>query len=408
MPIKKAKRMSKLKECSLACGLPKSTRMARMGTETAFDMLVKARKLEAQGKHIIHLEIGEPDFDTPKNIREAAKKALDQGYTHYGPAQGMPELRQVIAEKAGAFRKMKFAPEQVVVTPGGKPIMSYAIMALVDDGDEVIYVNPGYPIYESMINFMGGKPIPLPLLEENGFMPDLDYLKKKLSKKTRMLIINTPHNPCGVVFSANYLKDMAKIVEPYENLWVLTDEIYSRITYGAKFETIAKFPGMKDRTIILDGYSKIYAMTGWRAGYGIMHPDLAQEFSRVQTNISSHTTTFVQRACIEALAGSQKAPDDMVKEFHQRRDVIVDGLNSIKGFRCKKPNGAFYAYVNVRKTGYDCRDLADKLLHEAGVACLSGTCFGSYGEGYLRFSYANSIANINEAIKRIKKFIEKK
>lgn len=407
MPIKKSKRMKKIQSCTLACGLPESPRMKRMGTETAFDMLVKARNLEAQGKSIIHLEIGEPDFDTPQNIKDACKKALDQGYTHYGPAQGLPELRKVIAEKAGEFRGMKFTPEQVVVTPGAKPIMSFAIMALVDDGDEVIYVNPGYPIYESMINFMGGKPIPLPLLEENNFMPDLDYLKKKLNKKTRMLIINTPHNPCGCVFSADYLKEMAKILEPYEDLWVLTDEIYSRITYGVKFETIGKFLANKDRLIILDGYSKIYAMTGWRAGYGIMHPELAQELSRVHTNISSCTTTFVQIACIEALAGSQEAPNRMVQEFHKRRDVIVEGLNSIKGFSCRKPDGAFYAFANIRKTGYDCRELANKILHEAGVACLSGTCFGSYGEGYLRFSYANSIENINEAIRRIKKLLEK-
>jgi aspartate/methionine/tyrosine aminotransferase len=378
-----------------------------MGTETAFDMLVKARKLEAQGKNIIHLEIGEPDFDTPQNIKDAAKKALDEGYTHYGPAQGLPELRKVIAEKAGEFRKMTFTPEQVVVTPGGKPIMSYAIMALVDDGDEVIYVNPGYPIYESMINFMGGKATPLPLLEENDFMPDLKYLKKILTKKTRMLIINSPHNPCGVVFDESYLKKMAKMLEPYKNLWVLSDEIYSRITYGAKFETIAKFPGMQERTIILDGYSKIFAMTGWRAGYGIMHPELAQALSRVETNMNSCTTTFVQRACIEALVGPQDAPEKMVKEFHKRRNVIVEGLNSIKGFSCKTPQGAFYIIVNIKKTGYDCKELADKILHEAGVACLSGTCFGSYGKGYLRFSYANSVENIKEAINRIKRLIEK-
>jgi aspartate/methionine/tyrosine aminotransferase len=407
MPIKKAKRMKKLQECTFACGMPESPRMKRMGTETAFDMLVKARGLEAQGKNIIHLEIGEPDFDTPQNIKDACKKALDQGYTHYGPAQGLPELRKVIAEKAGEFRKMTFKPEQVVVTPGGKPIMSYAIMALVNDGDEVIYVNPGYPIYESMIDFMGGKAVPLPLLEENDFMPDLKYLKKILNKKTRMLIINTPHNPCGVVFSESYLKEMAKMLEPYPNLWVLSDEIYSRVTYGAKFETIAKFPGMPERSIILDGYSKIFAMTGWRAGYGIMHPELAQAISRVATNMNSCTTTFVQRACIEALVGPQDAPENMVKEFHKRRDVIVDGLNSIKGFSCKLPQGAFYIIVNIKKTGYDCRELADKILHEAGVACLSGTCFGSYGKGYLRFSYANSIPNIKEAINRIKRYIEK-
>ncbi|MEO0084593.1 MAG: aminotransferase class I/II-fold pyridoxal phosphate-dependent enzyme, partial [candidate division WOR-3 bacterium] len=298
--IKSTKRLKRIKECTLACGLPESYRMTQMGTETAFDVLVKARQLEAQGKHIIHLEIGEPDFDTPQNIKEAAKKAIDAGYTHYGPSQGLPELRKVIAEKAGELRGMKFSAEQVVVTPGAKPIMSFAIMALVEDGDEVIYVNPGFPIYESMIKFMGGKAIPLPLLEKNDFLPDLKYLKKILNKKTRMLIINSPHNPCGSVMNGEFLKELAKILEPYENLWILSDEVYSRIVYEEKFETIAKFPGMQDRTIILDGFSKTYAMTGWRIGYGIMHPDLALELARIETNINSCTTTFIQIAGIEA------------------------------------------------------------------------------------------------------------
>ncbi len=407
MPVKKAKRIKKIKACSLACGLPESYRMTQMGTETAFDVLVRARQLEAQGKHIIHLEIGEPDFDTPQNIKEAAKKAIDEGYTHYGPSQGLPELRKVIAEKAGELRGMTFTPDEVVVTPGAKPIMSFAIMALVDDGDEVIYVNPGFPIYESMIKFMGGKPIPLPLLEKNDFLPDLKYLKKILNKKTRLLIINSPHNPCGSVMNGEYLKEMAKILEPYENLWILSDEVYSRIIYEEKFETIAKYPGMKDRTIILDGFSKTYAMTGWRIGYGIMHPDLAKELARVETNINSCTTTFIQRACITALTDSQIEPEKMRQQFHQRRDVIVEGLNSIKGISCKTPKGAFYVFANVKKTGYNQKELADKLLTEAGVACLAGTCFGEYGKGYIRFSYANSIENIQEAIARIKKFIEK-
>ncbi|MEO0076457.1 MAG: pyridoxal phosphate-dependent aminotransferase [candidate division WOR-3 bacterium] len=405
--IKSTKRLKRIKECTLACGLPESYRMTQMGTETAFDVLVKARQLEAQGKHIIHLEIGEPDFDTPPNIKEAAKKAIDAGYTHYGPSQGLPELRKVIAEKAGELRGMKFSAEQVVVTPGAKPIMSFAIMALVEDGDEVIYVNPGFPIYESMIKFMGGKAIPLPLLEKNDFLPDLKYLKKILNKKTRMLIINSPHNPCGSVMNGEFLKELAKILEPYENLWILSDEVYSRIVYEEKFETIAKFPGMQDRTIILDGFSKTYAMTGWRIGYGIMHPDLALELARIETNINSCTTTFIQIAGIEALSGSQTEPERMRQEFYKRRDVIVDGLNSIKGISCKKPKGAFYVFANVTKTGYNHKELADKLLTEAGVACLAGTCFGEYGKGYIRFSYANSIENINEAINRIRKFIEK-
>ncbi|MCX7784677.1 MAG: pyridoxal phosphate-dependent aminotransferase [candidate division WOR-3 bacterium] len=407
MPIKKAKRVKKIKACTLACGLPESYRMTQMGTETAFDVLVRARQLEAQGKNIIHLEIGEPDFDTPQNIKEAAKKAIDEGYTHYGPSQGLPELRNVIAEKAGELRGMTFTPDEVVVTPGAKPIMSFAIMALVEDNDEVIYVNPGFPIYESMIKFMGGKAVPLPLLEKNDFLPDLRYLKKILNKKTRLLILNSPHNPCGSVMNGDYLKEMAEILEPYENLWILSDEVYSRIIYEEKFETIAKYPGMKDRTIILDGFSKTYAMTGWRIGYGIMHPDLAKELARIETNINSCTTTFIQRACITALTDSQIEPEKMRQQFHKRRDVIVEGLNSIKGISCKKPQGAFYVFANVQKTGYDHRELADRLLSEAGVACLAGTCFGEYGKGYIRFSYANSIENIQEAIARIKKFIEK-
>ncbi|MCS7258740.1 MAG: pyridoxal phosphate-dependent aminotransferase [candidate division WOR-3 bacterium] len=407
MVVKKTKRIKKLKACTLACGLPESSRMKQMGTETAFDVLVRAKQLEAQGKHVIHLEIGEPDFDTPKNIKEAAKKALDEGYTHYGPSQGLPELREAIAQKAGELRGMKFSADEVVVTPGAKPIMSFAIMALVEDGDEVIYVNPGFPIYESMIKFMGGKPIPLPLLEKNNFLPDLKHLKKILNKKTRMLIINTPHNPCGSIMTHDFLAEMAKILEPYEDLWILSDEIYSRITYETPFETIAKFPGMRERTIILDGFSKTYAMTGWRIGYGIMHPDLAKELARIETNINSCTTTFIQRACIEALLGPQDEPERMRQEFKRRRDVIVEGINSIKGFSCKKPEGAFYVFANVKETGYNAKELADRLLQEAGVACLSGTCFGKYGEGYIRFSYANSVENIQEAIRRIKKLIEK-
>ncbi len=410
MPKKRkiAKRIRKIRECTLPCGLPESWRMKEMGTETAFDVLVRARALEAQGKNIIHLEIGEPDFDTPKNIKEAAKKALDEGYTHYGPSQGLPQLRKVIAEKSGELRGMEFKPEEVVVTPGAKPIMSFAIMALVEDGDEVIYVNPGFPIYESMIRYIGGKAIPLPLREKNNFLPDLKELKRKLSKKTKLLIINSPHNPCGSVMSGSYLKEMAEILEPYEDLWVLSDEVYSRIIYEEKFETIAKFPGMRERTIIIDGFSKTYAMTGWRLGYGIMHPELALELARIETNINSCTTTFIQIAGIEALTGPQDEPEKMRQEFMRRRDVIVEGLNNIKGFRCQKPQGAFYVFANVEGTGINYRELADALLSEAGVACLAGTCFGKYGEGFIRFSYANSVENIKEALRRIEEYLKKR
>ncbi len=409
--IKIAKRIKRLKKACYfkECGLPYSYRMNLLGTETAFDVLVKAKQLEREGKSIIHLEIGEPDFDTPQNIKEAAKKALDEGYTHYGPSQGLPELRELIAEKAGELRGLKFSADEVVVTPGAKPIMSFAIMALVEDGDEVIYVNPGFPIYESMINFMGGKAIPLILKEENDFLPDLKELKRKLNKKTKLLILNFPHNPCGSMPTEDYLKDMAEILVKYDDLWVLSDEVYSRIVYDEKFYSIASFSGMKEKTIILDGFSKTYAMTGWRIGYGIMPKELASELARIETNINSCTTTFIQRACLEALSGPQDEVEKMVNEFKKRRDVIFEGLNEINGFSVKvKPKGAFYIFANVKESGYDCKELADKLLVETGVACLSGTCFGKYGKGFIRFSYANSIENIQEALRRIKEFMAKK
>ncbi|MDW8113804.1 MAG: pyridoxal phosphate-dependent aminotransferase [candidate division WOR-3 bacterium] len=408
--IKLAKRVKRLKKvCRLECGMPLSFRMKLLGTETAFDVLVRAKELERQGKNVIHLEIGEPDFDTPQNIKEAAKKALDEGWTHYGPSQGLPELRELIAKKAGELRGMEFKSEEVVITPGAKPVMSFAIMALVEDGDEVLYVNPGFPIYESMINFMGGKAIPLALKEENDFLPDLKELKRKLNKKTKLLIINFPHNPCGSMPDENYFRDMAEILVKYDDLWVLSDEVYSRIIYDEKFISIASFPGMKEKTIILDGFSKTYAMTGWRIGYGIMHPELAKELARIETNINSCTTTFIQRACLEALSGPQDEVDKMVNEFKKRRDIIFEGLNEIPGFSVKvKPKGAFYIFANVKNSGYSCKELADKLLNELGVACLSGTCFGKYGEGFIRFSYANSIENIKEALRRIKEFMSKK
>lgn len=408
--LKLAKRVKKLKKgCRFESGLPYSYRLCLLGTETAFDILLKAKKLEKEGKSIIHLEIGEPDFDTPQNIKEAAKKALDEGYTHYGPSQGLPELRELVAQKAGELRKMVFSPEEVVITPGAKPIMSFAIMALVEDGDEVLYVNPGFPIYESMINFMGGKAIPLILKEENDFLPDLKELKRKLTKKTKLLILNFPHNPCGSMTSRDYLKNMAEILVKYDDLWVLSDEVYSRIVYDEEFISIASFKGMKEKTIILDGFSKTYAMTGWRIGYGIMHPELAKELARIETNINSCTTTFIQRACLEALSSPQDEVEKMVNEFKKRRDVIFEGLNEIPGFSVKvKPKGAFYIFANVKDSRYSCKELADRLLEEAGVACLSGTCFGKYGKGFIRFSFANSVENIKKSLSRIKEFMSKK
>ncbi len=382
-------------------------RMKRLGTETAFDMLAKAKALEAKGKEVIHLEIGEPDFDTPKNIREAAKKAIDEGWTHYGPAPGLPDLRATIAQESGKLRGVNFKPTQVVVTPGAKPIMSYGILALVDEGDEVIYPNPGFPIYESMIEFVGAKAVPIQLKEEFDFRLDVKELEKLVNKKTKMIIINSPQNPTGGVLTKEDLKAIADIARN-NNIWVLSDEVYSRTIYDIKFESIAQFPGLEDRLIVLDGFSKTYAMTGWRIGYGIMPETLANYIAQIAINVNSCTASFTQRACIEALKGPQDDLQKMTAKFKERRDVIVDGLNQIKGVSCKRPLGAFYVFPNITKTGIDGSELADRLLNEAGVAGLSGTCFGKFGEGYLRFSYANSVENIKKALSKIEAILGKK
>lgn len=376
-------------------------RMKRLGTETAFEVLVRAKKLEAQGKKIVHLEIGEPDFDTPQNIRVRAKKALDEGYTHYGPSAGLMETRAAIAEYIGNTRKMKVEPEEVVVTPGGKPIIFFVIMALVDEGDEVICPNPGFPIYESMINFVGGKTVPIPLREENDFDMDLGELTPLLSAKTKLIILNSPANPTGGILSKETILQLSRMLKKFPDITILSDEIYSQILYEGEHFSIASLPEMRDQTVILDGFSKTYAMTGWRAGYGVMNKNLALSIARLMTNSNSCTATFTQLACIEALKGPQDEVKKMVKEFKQRRDVIVSGLNEIPDFSCRNPKGAFYVFPNIKKTGKKSKELADLLLNEAGVACLSGTSFGSFGEGYLRFSYANSIENIKKALKNI-------
>jgi aspartate aminotransferase len=382
-----------------------ANRISRLGTETSFVVLAKARELEAQGRDIIHLEIGEPDFDTAPNIIAAAKKALDDGYTHYGPAPGLPEFRKVIAEVEGNRRNMKFDWTEVVVCPGAKPIMFYAIMASVDPGDEVIYPNPGFPIYESCIELAGGIPIPLVLKEEKGFRFDIEDLKKLVSPKTRMIIINSPQNPTGGILTMDDLKAIADIAVK-NNIIVLSDEIYGRVVYdGFVNHTIAALPGMRERTIILDGFSKTYAMTGWRLGFGIMPAEFAAVCSKLQTNVPSCATSFVQIAGMEALSGPQDWVDNVVAEFKKRRDLIVDALNTMPGFHCLKPLGAFYVFPNITETGMDSRALADKILYEANVACLSGTSFGKYGEGYLRFSYANSMENIEKAMERIRKVL---
>ena len=381
-------------------------RLKSLGTETAFEVLAKAKALEAKGKEVIHLEIGEPDFDTPQNIREAAKKALDQGYTHYGPSAGLPEVREVIAQEVSRTRNIKVTPDQVVVTPGAKPIIFFTIFTLVNEGDEVIYPNPGFPIYESVIEFLGAKAVPIKLREENDFRLDTDELKKLVTDKTKLIIINSPQNPTGGILTKDDLKAIADVAIS-NDIYVLADEIYSRTIYEGKFESITQFPGMQERTIILDGLSKTYAMTGWRLGYGVMNKDLAFYEARMMTNSNSCTASFSQRAIIEAITGPQDEPHRMVKEFKKRRDVIVEGLNQIPKISCKKPSGAFYVFPNITQTGWDSQKLADHILSDAGVAVLSGTSFGRFGEGYLRISYANSVENIKKALDRIKAFVEK-
>jgi len=383
-----------------------SERLARLGTETAFEVLVRARALEAKGRSVIHLEIGEPDFDTPAHVVEAGVKALEGGATHYGPAAGLPELRQAIAEDSSARRGVKATPEMVVVTPGGKPIMFYAILALVDPGDEVLYPNPGFPIYESMIRYIGGVPVPVRLLEEKGYALDVDQLLGRISSRTRLIVLNYPHNPTGGVVPEAGLRAIADAAVR-AGIPVLSDEIYSQILYDGQHVSIAAMPGMESLAIVLDGFSKTYAMTGWRLGYGIMPAPLAQVVAKLQTNAVSCTASFTQLAGIAALKGDRAPVEAMVAEFRKRRDAIVEGLRQIPGFKCPRPQGAFYVFPNTTGTGYPSKALADRLLDEAGVACLSGTAFGEWGEGHLRFSYAASLENIQEALRRIRSCLEK-
>ncbi len=379
-------------------------RMSRIGVESAFDVLVRARALEARGQSVIHLEIGEPDFPTPRHIVEAAKQALDEGWTHYGPTQGFPELREAIAAYIRRTRGIEAAPANVAVVPGGKPIIFFPMLALLEPGDEVIYPNPGFPIYESMIRFLGAVPVPMPLIEERGFSLDLDRLRESLTPRTKMVVLNSPQNPTGGVIPR---EDMAEIAELLRgrDLMVLADEIYSRICYGEAPVSITAFPGMKEKTILLDGFSKTYAMTGWRIGFGVMPEWLVDAVNKLMVNSNSCTASFTQRAAISALNGPQDDVDRMVAELRRRRDGFCDALNRVPGLRCGLPGGAFYAFVNIRGTGMSSKALADALLTEAGVACLSGESFGAYGEGYLRFSYANSYENLMEAANRVGRFV---
>lgn len=373
-----------------------------LGIESAFAVLVKARALEAQGKNIIHLEIGEPDFPTPRNVVEAGKKALDEGWTKYGPTQGLPDLRKSIASYISRTRGISVDQDNVCVVPGGKPIMYFAIMALLEEGDEAIVPDPGFPIYESMVRYQGARVVPIPLRESRGFSLDVGELNGKLTDRTKLVILNTPHNPTGGIIPTDDIRELARILRD-RDIMVLSDEIYSRILYDGEFSSIASMEGMLNQTIILDGFSKTYSMTGWRLGYGVMPKWLAEAVVKLMVNSNSCTAGFTQRAGIEALEGPQDSVDTMVAEFRRRRDTIVKGLNSIPGFRCQVPQGAFYVFPNVEGTGISSKELADLLLNEAGVACLDGSAFGAAGDGYLRFSYANSLENILEAVERIRK-----
>jgi len=381
-------------------------RMARLGTETAFRVLAKAQALEAKGIDVVHLEIGEPDFDTPKNISDAAAKALGEGCTHYCNSQGIVPLRTEIAKEMERTRGVTIDPNRVVVTPGAKPIMFYSILALLGEEDEAIYPNPGFPIYESMINFIGAKAVPIPLREELDFRFDIDELRSKITPHTKLIIINSPQNPTGGVLELDDIRAIADIAQEHDII-VLSDEVYEHIIYEGEPHSIASLPGMLDRTILLNGFSKTYAMTGWRLGYAVMPPELVDPIVGLIVNSVSCTATFIQHAGVEALTGPQDSIASMVAEFKKRRDLIVDGLNAIPGISCRRPKGAFYVFPNVKKLGMDSAQLANYLLNEAGVATLSGADFGKYGEGYLRLSYANSMENIGKALKKIEMAVAK-
>jgi aspartate/methionine/tyrosine aminotransferase len=378
--------------------------MATIGTETAFEAAARARALEAEGRSIIHLEIGEPDFDTPSNIRAAAARALEDGWTHYGPPFGLPQLREAIAADVTARKGFAASADRVIVTPGAKPIMFYALLALAEAGDEVIYPDPGFPIYESMTRFADATPVPLPLRQEHEFRADLDELESLLSPRTRLLVINSPANPTGGVFTRQDIERIAELALRHD-LVVLADEIYGRIVYDGEHVSIASLDGMADRTIVLDGFSKTFAMTGWRLGYAVVPEPLLAPYSRLIINSVSCTAGFSQIAAVEALTGPQDPVEAMVREFRVRRDLVVKGLNAIPGISCQTPAGAFYVFPDISGTGLTGAELADRLLREAGVCVLSGTAFGQVGKDHVRISYANSQENLREALERIDRFV---
>ncbi|MGI6541656.1 MAG: pyridoxal phosphate-dependent aminotransferase [Limnochordia bacterium] len=392
----------------------RAERMSLLGTETAFEVLAEVNQLKAQGRDIISFAIGEPDFDTPENIKQAGIKAIEENHTHYGPSAGIQPLREAIAAYISRTRHVNYGPDEVVVTPGAKPIMFHGILATVNPGDEVIYPNPGFPIYESVIRFVGGIPVPIALREEKDFAFDVDELRSKVGPKTKMIILNSPQNPTGGGLSQGTLEAVAEMALRYD-CWVLSDEIYSRMVFDGEFHSIATIPDMKERTIILDGFSKTYSMTGWRIGFGVMPSSLAVDVARLETNSESCTATFTQMAAIEALTGPQDAAEAMIAEFKARRELIVAGLNDIEGITCRTPKGAFYVFPNVTqacaKLGVKtAKELQRKLLYEAGVAVLPRSSFGSRNAGedqeYVRFSYATSREAITEGLRRIKALIE--
>jgi aspartate aminotransferase len=381
-------------------------RMARLGTEGAFEVLARARALEAQGRRVVHLEIGEPDFPTAPHILQGAAEALAAGHTHYGPAAGLPQAREAIAREVARTRGLPVDPEQVVVTPGAKPILSFTILATVDEGDEVLLPDPGFPIYESVVRYIGAVPVPVPLSQDRAFRFDPDDLRRRVTDRTRLVILNSPHNPTGGVLAPEDLAAVAEVAVA-RDLWVLSDEIYSRLLYQGEHHSVAALPGMAERTVILDGFSKTYAMTGWRLGYGVAPPALVPALTRLQTNVTSCTAGFVQLAGVAALEGPQDGVAAMLEEFRRRRTLVVEGLDALPGVRCLAPGGAFYAFPRVDVPGLSSKEVADSLLSEEGVALLPGTAFGAQGEGFLRLSFANSQGELREGIDRLKRGLER-
>jgi len=380
-------------------------RMALLDTESAFRTLARARALEARGRSVIHMEIGQPDFPTPRNVAEAGRRAIEAGCTGYAPTPGFPELRQAIADYAAKYKNVRTSPDEVVVVPGAKPVMFFTMLMLIEPGDEVIYPNPSFPIYESLIKYTGGAPVPVPLKPDDGFRLDLDAFRRSVTDKTKLVILNNPANPTGGVYADGDIAQIADILKDYPGVFVLSDEIYDRLVYDGGVTSIASMPEIKDRTIILDGFSKTYAMTGWRLGYGIMHRELAERMELLAVNSFSCAAAFTQMAAVEALTGPQDAVDEMREAFRERRDYLVGALNAIGGIRCQTPGGAFYVFPDISAFGLNSEAFATRLLDEAGVAASSGASFGRFGEGFIRLSYAASLENIKIAAERIAAFV---